>query len=447
MTPETISSYVAVKDFSSVRYALSDMNAVDVARLLRDLPEGQEVMAFRLLPKDQAVAVFEQMEPQEQRQLLESFHTDAAKELFNELSPDVRTRLLDEVPDIVARQLIQLLDPQERKATVALLGYEDGTAGRVMTPDLVELSRDMTVSQAMEHIRNQALQKETIYYSYVTDDERHLRGVVSLRDLVVAPTEAKIADIMTSDPKFVYTFTDREAVAKVLSDYDLLAVPVLDRDNRLVGIVTWDDAMDILEAETTEDIYRMAGVGVKEHAHSPLFESAARRVPWLAFNMGWAFAGAAIISLFEGTIAKVTAVVFFLPIVMGQAGNAGIQTATVTIRSIALGELEWDNILRALFKEWGLAVLKGVLFGSALGLVAWVWQHNAILGVIAGISLFTNIIIASTAGVLLPMVLHQFNIDPATIAGVFDTMLTDLMGAIIYLGLAALLITRLLPGT
>jgi magnesium transporter len=234
-------------------------------------------MAFRLLNKNLAVAVFEQMELQEQRHLLESFSTEAAKELFNELPPDDRARLLDEVPAMVARRLVQLLNPEERHATLALLGYAEDTAGRHMTPDFVELRRDMTVAQAMERIRRQALQKETIYYSYVTDDQRHLLGVVSLRDLVLAPPEARVADIMTADPKFVDTATDREEVAQLLSDYDLLAVPVVDRENRLVGIITWDDAMDILEAEVTEDIHRMAGLSVKEHAYSPLHESARRR--------------------------------------------------------------------------------------------------------------------------------------------------------------------------
>ncbi len=446
MTTETITAYLDAKDFGSVRRVLSEMNAVDVARLLRELPEGQEVVAFRLLPKNEAVEVFEQMEPEEQRRLLESFHTDAAKELFNELSPDDRARLLDEAPAMVARKLAQLLDPQERQATLALLGYEENTAGRSMTPDFIDLRRDMTVAQSLERIRKQALRKETIYYSYVIDEQRRLLGVLSLRDLVVAEPEAKVSDIMTEEPKYVVTTDDREQVAHVLSDYDLLAVPVVDHEQRLVGIITWDDAMDIIEAETTEDMYKMAGVGVKEHANSPILESAKRRVPWLAFNMAWAFAAAAIISLFEGTITKVAALAVFMPIVSGQAGNAGIQTSTITIRSIALGEMDWKNMRQVLVKEWGLALIKGTLFGLVLGLIAWGWKGDPVLGLIAGISLFANFFVASTSGVVLPLTLKRIGIDPATIAGVFDTMLSDFMGFLIYLGLATLLVSKLNSG-
>jgi magnesium transporter len=339
----------------------------------------------------------------------------------------------------------RLLKQEEWQTSSDPLGYEEGTAERYMSPDFVELCRDMSVGQAMERIRRQALQKETIYYAYVIDDERHLLGVVSLRELVISATDAKVADIMTQAPKFVYTDTDREEVARVLSDYALLAIPVVDREARLVGIITWHEAMDILQAETTEDIHKMAGVGVKEHARSPLFESAKRRIPWLAFNMAWAFAGAAIISLFEGTIDKVAALAVFMPLISGQAGNAGIQTATITIRSIALGELEWHNVLQALTKEWGLGAIKGVIFGSVIGIIAWIWKHNGFLGLVAGVSLFANMFVAATAGVVLPMTLRKLKMDPAAIAGVFDTMLTDFMGFLIYLGLATLLITKLLP--
>ena len=195
--------------------------------------------------------------------------------------------------------------------------------------------------------------------------------------------------------------------------------------------------------EATEDIFRMAGVGVKEWAFSPVWESAGRRIPWLGFNMIWAFAGAMIISVFEGTLDKVAALAIFMPMIAGQAGNAGIQTATIVVRSMALGELEAKDGLRVLRKEWALGLLKGVLFGGVLAIVAWIWQDHVVFGLVAGTAMFLNMLVASTTGVVIPLTLRRFGIDPAAIAGVFDTMITDLIGFLIYLGLATLLLTQL----
>ena len=442
---ESVQKALSEKRYDEAQKQLIQLNPVDIVVLLRELGEKEEALAFRLLPKDKAVAVFEQMEPKEQGDLLATFHTGAAGELFRELSPDDQVRLLDEVPAMVARRLVQSLEPADRQQTLQILGYAEGTAGRYMTPDFVELRRDMTVGQALERIRRQAPRKETIYVVYVIDDQRQLVGVASLRDLVIATSDQMVGSIMTTDVKFAYTSTDREEAARTLQDYDLLAVPVVDREERLVGIITWDDVMDILEEETTEDIYHMAGMGVVEHADSPLLQSASRRIPWLVFNMAWAFLGAYIIGLFEHTIAVLTAVAIFIPIIAGQAGNAGIQTATITIRSLALGELEGGHVIRrVLLKEWGLGLIKGTLFGSMLTAVAWIWQENLALGVVAGASLFLNMIVASTAGVILPFAARHFHLDPATVAGVFNTMLTDFFGFLIYLGLATLFLHLLI---
>jgi magnesium transporter len=225
--------------------------------------------------------------------------------------------------------------------------------------------------------------------------------------------------------------------------YNLMALPVVDSSGRLLGVITADDVLDVQVEEATEDIYRMAGVGVKEWAFSPIWESAGRRVPWLAFNMVWAFAGAAIISIFQGTIDKVAALAIFMPMIAGQAGNAGIQTATIVVRSMALGELHAGDAFKVLRKEWALGLIKGTLFGGVLGLVAFIWEDHATFALIAAGAMFLNMFVASTTGVIIPMTLRRLGIDPATIAGVFDTMVTDFMGFLIYLGLATLFITQL----
>ncbi len=288
MERDSVTGLLEQRQFDTLRRSLASMNAVDIARLLEELPPEQEVVAFRLLPKALAVQVFEQMEPDQQQRLLQSFTTEGARELVEAMSPDDRAALMDEVPAMVARRLLQLLSPPERKATLTLLGYEEGTAGRVMTPDFVDLRKDMTVGQALARIRSLALDKETIYVAYVMDDERHLKGTVSLKDLVLAHPDTKLADMMTPNPKFVYTSDSQEEVARVLRDYDLLAVPVVDDEERLVGIVTWDDVVDIIEREATEDIYRYGAVTGVEHRYfsAGLLQVVRQRVIWLFF-LSW----------------------------------------------------------------------------------------------------------------------------------------------------------------
>jgi magnesium transporter len=241
----------------------------------------------------------------------------------------------------------------------------------------------------------------------------------------------------------VRTTEDQEVAAERMRHYNILALPVLDEGRRLRGVITADDVLDVQVEEATEDMYRMAGVGVDEWAFSPVFESARRRIPWLSFNMAWAFAGAFVISLFDNTIERVAAVAIFMPMIAGQAGNAGIQTATIMIRSLALGEVRPSDIFRVLRKEWCLGAIKGTVFGGMLGLVAWISQQNVTFGLIAGSAMFLNMFVASTTGVVLPITLRRIGIDPATIAGVFDTMLTDLMGFVIYLGLATIFVSKL----
>jgi magnesium transporter len=248
---------------------------------------------------------------------------------------------------------------------------------------------------------------------------------------------------MTRDVISVAPGTDQEECARLIQRYRLSAIPVIDAQRVLHGIITADDIIDVLSEEATEDMYKMAGVGVQEWAFSPLRESVVRRVPWLSFNMAWAFAGAAAISIFEGTLERVATLAIFMPMIAGQAGNAGIQTATIVVRSMALGEVGLGDIGRVLSKEWALGAIKGLIFGTALGVIAYAWKGNAYLGVIAGGALAINMLVASTAGVLIPMTLRRLGFDPATIAGVFDTMLSDLMGFVLYLGLASIFISHL----
>lgn len=436
---------------------------------VRDLIESDAVPdAYLLLrashPADQA-DVIERLDEEERADLLALYRSEELAEMIEyldeevradltrDLPPEILAPLLDQMDEDIAADIVQDL-PEERQAEVVqlleepesvqeLLSYGEETAGGVMFPDVMALHRDWTVGESLDFLRREGPDVDQPFYLYVVDDEGRLSGVVGLRAIVTATPETPIAAITSDEAYWVRVDEDREVAAERMRHYGLQALPVVDAANRLRGVITSDRVLDVQVEEATEDMFRMAGVGVKEWAFSPVLESAGRRVPWLAFNMVWAFAGALIISLFEGTLDRLAALAIFMPMIAGQAGNAGIQTATIMVRSMALGEVELADGLRVLRKEWALGLIKGVIFGGGLAIVAWAWQGHALFGVVAGAAMFLNMLVASTTGVVIPLTLRRLGIDPATIAGVFDTMITDLMGFLIYLGLATLFITQL----
>lgn len=386
-------------------------------------------------------------------ELLAYLDEDTRQELADEMPRAALARVLDAADNDIAVDVLRSLAPAEAARVLAnmataaditlLLPHPDESAGGLMTRGYVTLHRDMTAAEALTFLRLRHPTAEEAYYLFVLDAANRLEGVVNLRELIVAAPDARIEAIMTTEIITVGTETDQEEAARLLQRYRLRSLPVVDEGGVLSGIITVDDLIDVISEEATEDMYRMAGVGVKEHAFSPVHESVARRVPWLAFNMVWAFAAASIVNVFEGTIEQVAALAVFMPVIAGQGGNAGIQTATIVVRSMALGEVALGDLVRVLTKEWLLGVIKGTIFGLVLGTVAWAWKGNTTLGIVAGSAMFLNMLVAATAGVLIPMTLRRFGLDPATVAGVFDTMLTDVMGFLIFLGLATLLLSRL----
>ncbi len=440
-----------------------------LTRRIEELLHGEDVEAARELlvsmhPADQA-DLYLSLDDSDRETMLALLHAEGIANILEHLDPEPLEELVDRIPrstlarvldltkNDIAADVLRMLAPSDAARTLSnmasaseitpLLVHEDESAGGLMTRGYVALHKDMTVSEAMAFLRLSKPLAEEAYYLYVLDARNRLQGIVNLRQLVVSSPETRIEDAMTREVISVRPDTDQEEAARLLQRYRLRALPVVDETGVLSGIITSDDIIDVITEEATEDMYKMAGVGVQESAFSPLRESVARRVPWLSFNMAWAFAAAGVISLFEGTIEKVAALAIFMPMIAGQAGNAGIQTATIVVRSMALGEVELGDITRLLTKEWAMGAIKGTIFGLALGAIAWVWKGNATLGIVAGFALFLNMLVAATAGVVLPMTLRRLGFDPATIAGVFDTMLTDLFGFLIYLGLATLLVSQL----
>lgn len=433
---ETVRELLRTSAPDRVLRVIGKNHPADIALLFKDLEAGEARVLFDILfSARRAAKTLKELPPDLLPKILGLIEDEKLARMMVWADPDDEVTFIDSLPEERREKILALLDPDRRERVRQLTSYPEGTVGRMMTTDYLALQPNTTAQGAIDKIRERG-ELETFFYLYVVDDNGKLIGVVPIRNLVIAPQDRTLGEIMIADPIRADASMDQEEAARLVSKYELLALPIVDHEGRLAGIITMDDVIDIIDKESTEDMYRMAGVGVKERAFSSLRESAARRIPWLGFNMMWTFVAASVISAFEATIGKLPALAVFMPIIAGQAGNAGIQTATIVIRSMALGEIELVDIIRVLRKEWGLGLIKGLLFGTVLGVVAWLWKGNAMLGAVAGVAMFFNMLVAATGGVLLPMALRKWGLDPATIAGVFDTMLTDLMGFLIFLGLA-----------
>jgi magnesium transporter len=409
---------------------IAEIDSEARAVLLPAISRMDLARAIEYLPDQSRLGIIEEIAPSELALLLDEIDDDISVDILHELGEDRSSEVLR--------------DMKRAWAVAPLLGHSDETAGGHMTGAFIRLNGNWTVERTITYLRRVRPDADTAYYLYVVDGQGRLEGVVSLRDLIIAPPEALLADIMLREVRKVRDDTDQEEMARLVQRYDLVALPVVDADDRLVGVITVDDVIDIVEEEATEDILKLAGVGVKEHALSPVAESIRRRLPWLAVNMCVALVSAFVVSRFEDTISKVAALAALMPVIAGQGGNAGIQTATIVVRGLALDEIDVGDIFRVLGKEVALGAVKGVLFGAVLAAIALLWQDNVTLAFVAGLAMFVNMLVASVGGVMIPMTLrYGLKLDPATAAGVFDTMLTDIMGFFVFLGLATLLLNQL----
>ncbi|MFO7996143.1 MAG: magnesium transporter [Dehalococcoidia bacterium] len=434
----TFKELLEKKQYRTLRERLSDSEPTDVADLLASVPIDEAVIAFRLLPKSLAISVFDYMDGVFQNQLLEAFSDQAARNFLEAMPPDDRAELLDEVPAKVARRLLQILSPDQRRVTMQLLGYEEGTAGREMTPLFVDLHEDMTVSQALERVRRLAIDRETVYECYVMDRRRHLIGTVSLKDLVIADPDARVSDIMKPDPSFVSTHADREEAARELREHDLLAIPVVDAEQRLVGIITHDDVADIVEQEATEDIYRFGAVPGTERSYfaSRIFDVVRRRAVWLLLLTLASIVTAYIIAGQEEFLAEIVILAAFVPLLIATGGNVGAQSATVVIRGLATGEVTPRRALSVILREAGIGAILGAVLGMvALGL-AFVLGGDLRVAAVVGTTLVSLSVIATLLGGALPFVFRLLKIDPALVSAPFITTVMDICGVLLYFGIA-----------
>ncbi|ASC69219.1 Magnesium transporter MgtE [Halomicronema hongdechloris C2206] len=425
-------------NFQGAKALLVPVQPADIAEAIEGLPEAMQAIAFRLLGKDEAIEVYENLDSSVQQSLVEDFKRQDVLDIVDKMSPDDRARLFDELPAKIVRQLLKHMSPQERQATSLLLGYEAGTAGRIMTPEYISLKEGWTIARALDHIRNRAHLSETIYYLYVTDAARRLTGILSLRDLVIGQPDEKIGNLMTREAVSVQTGTDQEEVARLIQRYDFLAVPVVDTEHRLVGIITVDDVIDVLEEETTEDIYALGGVqsGGDNYFQTNLLTVARKRVVWLSVLLVTNTFTTAVIRSQQSVLEQVVVLAAFIPLLIGTGGNVGAQSSTVVIRGLNTDAIQSRNALNVIRRE----AIAGAFLGIMLGIVVMVWayvlQGNLAVSITVGVSLVGISILASTAGASLPFLFQTVGFDPALMSAPFITTVVDVLGVLIYLNLA-----------
>ncbi|MFN6464548.1 MAG: magnesium transporter [Nostoc sp. DedVER02] len=427
-------------DLNQLKWDLNRLQPVDVGDYITQLPEKERAIAFRLLNKAQAIDVFEYLPTQVQEELINSLHDVQVVQLVEAMSPDERAELFDELPAGVIKRLLQELSPEQRQATATILGYPEGTAGRVMTTEYVRLRQGLTVGEALSKIRRQDEDKESIYYAYVTDDNRTLVRVVSLRQLLFTFPDVFIKDISSDRVIKVRTETPQEEVARIMQRYDLIAIPVVDREDRLVGIVTIDDVMDILEEEATEDIQKLAGVSGDEAALSSPLLTIRNRLPWLLGIMALYIGAASAIAPFQSVIAAVPVLAVIMPIFSNTGGTVGIQSLTVTIRGLGVGEVTSKDTLKILRKELLAGLGTAVALATTMFLLSLIWARpqERWVALIAGMVMATNTIVAVTLGTLLPMGLTRLKLDPALVSGPLVTTMLDTIGFLTFLSLISL---------
>ena len=426
-------------NYRGAKALLVPVQPADIAEAIEGLPETMQAIAFRLLSKNEAIEVYENLESAVQQTLIEEFKRQDVLDIVDKMSPDDRARLFDELPAKVVRRLLTQMSPQERQLTALLLGYEADRAGRIMTPEYIALKENWTVVRSLEHIRNRADFSETIYYLYVTDAARRLTGILSLRDLVTGQPDQTIGDLMTRDVISVQTDTDQEEVARLIQRYDFLAVPVVDTEQRLVGIVTVDDVLDILEEEATEDIYALGGIqsGGDSYFQTSLLTVARKRVLWLCILLVTNTVTAAVISSQQTLLEQVGVLAAFIPLLTGSGGNVGAQSSTVVIRGLNTDDISTSNALSVIWRE----AIAGAFLGLMLGIIVIGWayiiaQGNLNVALTVGISLVAISILASTAGGSLPILFRAMGFDPALMSSPFITTIVDVIGVLLYLTLA-----------
>ena len=440
---KALSKLVEGKKYSAARDVLETMHAADIAIMLEEYDLKTMLLLFRLLPKELAADTFVEMDETKREHLIQSFSDSELKDVIDELYMDDAVDLIGEMPANVVKRILSQTDPEMRKMINEILKYPEDSAGSIMTTEYVSLRPDMTVEDAIKRIRRTGVDKETINTCYVTDENRRLLGLVTVRALLLSEETSVMAEIMQEEVKRALTTQDREAVAHDFTKYDLSAMPVVDEENRLVGIVTFDDVMDVLQEETTEDIEKMAAItpSDKPYLKTAVFETYKSRIPWLLLLMISATFTGLIITGFENALAAQTILVAFIPMLMDTGGNCGSQASVTIIRGISLGEIEFKDVLKVVWKETRVAFLCGLTLAVATFIKMLVIDRvGFIVAAVVCATLMITVVVAKIVGCVLPMAASKIKLDPAVMASPFITTIVDAISLIIYFKIATLLL-------
>ena len=438
-----LTTLVENKKYSSIKDILLTMNPVDIAELFGSVPEQTLPILFRLLPQDQAADTFAEMAPELQQMLIEAFSDRELKEVVNELCADDAADLVDDMPANVVKRILRQADPDMRRMINELLKYPEDTAGSIMTPEFVKLRPTMTVDQAIKSIRRTGLEKETINHCYVTDQQSRLIGTVSIRTLIISRGDAEIQNIMEEHVIFVNVKEDQEEVARVFDKYDLIALPVVDAEDQLVGIITVDDVLDVMKKETTEDMEIMAAMmpSEKPYIKTPVVELYKNRIPWLLILMISATVTGFIITKFEDALAAYVALTAYIPMLMDTGGNSGSQASVTVIRALSLKELEFKDIFHVIWKEVRVALLCGVTLAVVNFVKLLAFDRLPVLvSATVCCTLVVTVFVAKITGCTLPMIAKKAGFDPAVMASPFITTIVDALSLLIYFQFAAMLL-------
>ncbi len=434
-----IKELIETKDFKGLRDFLRERHPADIVDILRELNPAERVMGFRLLDKNKISEVFALFEPIEQEELLKQFTEQHVKEILVQMQPDDRTQLFDELPAHVVEKLLKLLPPVDRREANELLNYPHNSAGRIMTTEYVDLPVDMTVARALEHIRKTGPNRETIYICYIVDETKKLRGVASLKNIILANPDQLIKDIMNENVFYVHTTDDQEKAVQVVQKYDILAVPVVDNEDRLVGIVTVDDVLDVVQEEVTEDFQRMAGIQTTEEEYFRVGFSkrVINRVSWLVILVIAATISQTILKSYSGVLSSVIALAYFIPMLTGSGGNTGSQSSTLIIRALATGEVKSREWWRIIFRELKVGISLGFIMGFIAFAIAAISLRQITLALTVGVSLCIVVSVGNIVGVAIPLFFRFLKLDPAFVSAPLIATLLDATGLVIYFEIAS----------
>ncbi|MBI2209626.1 MAG: magnesium transporter [Deltaproteobacteria bacterium] len=440
---ETVRELIRTATPDRILRVIGKSHPADIALLFRGLEPAEVRLLFDVLFSARRVAkTLKELPPDLLPDILALIEDEKVARVIAWADPDDAVTFTDSLAEERREKVLSLVDPDSRERVRQLISYPEGTVGRIMTTDYLALSPGITAQGAIDKIRERG-ELEAFFYLYVVEESGRLVGVVPIRNLVLAPQDRTLGEMMIAEPIRAEVTMDQEEAARLVSKYELLALPIVDHDGRLAGIITVDDVIDIIDKETTEDMYRMAGLEEEDRVFSPSMLSIRKRLPWTALNLLTAMLAASVVGFFESTIEKAVALAIFMPVVAGMGGNCGIQTLTVVVRGMALGELEFSSAWRAVLKEVTVGITVGCAAGVLVAIVAYLWKGNPVLGLVLASAMIINLFVAALAGTLIPLALKQARLDPALGSGIFVTTFTDVFGFLSFLGLATVFLRYL----